>query len=108
MTDIIGVNRRLDEIENLLERLRKADSPNGRSPPYTQRALISFPLASSGTSHGEFPQFGTGISILVFRAAAFVVTTNTDSVFWTITLRDDASTILATIDTSAMSPNTWT
>jgi len=103
-----ATNRRLDEIESLLERLRKADVPNGRSPPYTQRVLNSFPLASSGNSAGEFPQFGTDCQIIVFRAAVFVVTTNNGTNFWTITLRDSAGAVLATLDTSAISANTWT
>jgi hypothetical protein len=78
-----------------------------RTPSYAQRVLNPFPFASSGASAGEFPQFGTDMIITVFRAAVFVVTTNNATNFWTLTLRDTAAAVLATIDTSAAAANTW-
>lgn len=103
----LDLQRQIDGIADLLERLRKSDVAGGRSPPYTQRVVNPFPLASSNTSAGEFPQFGTNLQIVVFRLSAFVVTTNNGTNYWTITLRDDASAILATLDTSAIAANTW-
>lgn len=99
--------RQLTDILRRLDHLEALSTPLGRSPPYTQRVLNAFPFASSGNSAGEFPQFGTDLAILVFRLSVFVVTTNNGTNFWTITLRDSAGTILATLDTSALAANTW-
>lgn len=100
--------RKIEDVLRRLDHLEALSAPLGRSPPYTQRVLNSFPLASSGASAGEFPQFGTDLQIVVFRAAVFVVTTNNGTNFWTITLRDTAAAVLATLDTSVAAANTWT
>lgn len=105
---MIETQRQILDLSSRLERLEKIDLPNGRSPNFAQRVLNPFPLASSGSSAGEFPQFGTDLTIIVFRVSVFVSTTNNGTNFWTLTLRDDATSVLATLDTSVISANTWT
>ena len=75
--------------------------------PWAQRALNSFPLASSGTSWGESVQ-PWEVNLLAWYVTVFVVTTNNGTNFWTLTLRDTAGSILATLSTSAIAANTWT
>ena len=100
------IQRQIQDLQDGHERLRKADVP-AIYLPWSQRVLNSFPLASSGTAWGETAQ-PWEVYVLAWYVSVFVVTTNNGTNFWTLTLRDSASSVLATLDTSTIAANTWT
>jgi hypothetical protein len=102
----LSIQRQIQETQDSLERLRKADA-GAIYLPWAQRSLNSFPLASSATSWGETAQ-PWEVYCLAWYVSVFVVTTNNGTNFWTLTLRDEASSVLATLSTSAIAANTWT
>src|SRR5687767_13260183 len=102
----LSMQRQVRELHDTLEALRKADVP-ALYLPWTQRVLNSFPLASSAASWGESAQ-PWDVYALAWYVSVFVVTTNNGTNFWTLTLRDDAAGVLATISTAAIAANTWT
>ncbi len=102
----LTIQRQMLDLSNTQERLRKSDV----SPlylPWAQRVVNSFPLASSAASWGESAQ-PWEVYCLAWYVTVFVVTTNSATQFWTLTLRDDAGTSLASLSTAAISANTWT
>lgn len=101
----LNVQRQLRAASDRLERLERPDVYALRLP-YAQRVLNPFPLASSGGVSGDFPQSQT-VEILAFRVSVLVNTTNTGAAFWTLTLVNTAASVLASVSTSAIGPNTW-
>lgn len=98
---------RTERLERMLERTRKLTIPGIRLP-YAQRVLNPFPLASSGSNRaGDFPQ-STTMVVLTFNVTVYVATTNSGIAYWTIALTNSAGTTLASVTTSAISPDTWT
>jgi len=102
----LTTQRQIQTIQDGHERLRKADIP-ALYLPWSQRALNSFPLASSGTAWGESVQ-PWEIYALAWYVTVFVATTNNGTNFWTLALQDSAGSTLASLSTAAISANTWT
>lgn len=102
----LAVQRQVQALDTQLEGLRKSDTPP-LYLPWAQRVLNSFPLASSAASWGESAQPWECYA-LAWYVSVFVVTTNNGTNFWTLTLRDDAASVLATISTAAIAAGAWT
>ena len=102
----IDTIRRLRAIEKTLDRLKTGET-SGVFLPFSQRVLNPFPLASSGGQWGDMTQPAAAI-VLGLYLSVFVVTTNNGTNFWTLDLTsDDGSTVLATLNTSAVAANGW-
>lgn len=97
---------RIVRLERTLERVRKVDI-SGDILTYAPAVLNPFPLASSGNNAGFFPQ-SRSVALLAFNVSVYVNTTNSGVAYWTIALLNDAGATLASVDTSALSSNTWT
>jgi hypothetical protein len=75
--------------------------------PWAQRALNPFPLGSSGTHWGDMAQPWAAY-YLAYYVDVYVVTTNNGTNFWTIDLTsDDGTTVIASVNTSAVAANGW-
>lgn len=72
--------------------------------PYAQRILNPFPLASSGSAAGDFPQSRT-VVILAALISVYVATTNNGSNYWTIDVKDLSGTTVASVTTAAIAAN---
>lgn len=99
------IQRQIAVLARRIERLRKTDVPGIRLP-YAQRVLNPFPLASSGATAGDFPQ-SRAVVVLAFNVNVYVGTPNNGTNYWSVTLANDAGVALATVNTSAISANTW-
>ncbi len=102
----LTIQRQIQELQDTLERLRKADAPS-MYPPFITETLLPFPLASSGAAQGYFGQ-PWAVYVLAFYVTVLVLTTNNGTNFWTITLKDSPGTTLASVTTSAIAANTST
>ena len=102
----LTIQRQIQELQDTLERLRKADAP-ALYPPFITETLIPFPLASSGAAQGYFGQ-PWAVYVLSFYVTVYVNTTNNGTNFWTINLKDSSGTTIASVTTSAIAANTST
>lgn len=74
--------------------------------PWTQRVLNPFPLASSGAAWGDIAQ-PWPVNVLAFYCSVLVATTNNATNFWTVSLVDASSTVIASFTTAAIAANTF-
>lgn len=102
----LDIQRQLLALQSGHELLRKAETP-ALYPPWAQRVVNPFPLASSGGGWGDCAQPWEA-SLAAFSCSVFVQTTNSATQFWTIRLLDTASATLASFTTAAVTANTWT
>lgn len=98
--------RKIRDLEDRLERLRKADGA-AIYLPWVQRVLNPFPLASSGAGLCDQSQ-PWAVNILAFYCSVFVNTTNNGTNFWTIALINAVGTVLASFNTSAIAAGAYT
>lgn len=105
MSDIDTL-RRMKRYDATLDRLKTRETP-AIYPPFVQRVLNPFPLASSGNPFCDMGQ-PWAVYLLAWYCTVYVSTTNNGTNYWTVTLRDAGGSILGTFNTSAIAANTTT
>lgn len=104
MSDIV-TQRRIRDLEAMVDRLKTMDQSGPIYLPWTQRILNPFPLASSNSALCDQPQ-PWPVNVLAFYCTVYVSTTNNGTNFWIIKLQDNVGNNLASFDTSAIAANT--